>query len=535
MTNPPFSGQIVAKHSAEVNALSLEIAKMEPGVPAAKDENAQSALPTPIALVPFEVLAAIFQACIPEIASLSTICSGISSRRHPSILLSHVCNTWRTTAIASPPLWSEMYITVPAHTDPSPEAGAEWLEQMKRLRKAVDVWSTRSGNSLLRIRLTSNATHYGTGQSGDTTRDVLDSLVGAIQKAASRWREVAFLLMVGSSWELGMVELLQVPPETFPHLKRVELNIYSESFGMDGQFHTLHHMLASPGLLSTPSIRFLKLHGMWGDTSSQAITKHWPPLVSLDIDAFQPAGSNPTPVQSASQLIRLLNSLPTLTNVVFFIQGKSSRGDFLQLPAGDLPQAPRLRTLTLKGAEVPKGFTRSINLPALQDIHFQFTSLIPEGVESGIVECILQLGTQLKSLTFSPDAVNRHALVKILESLPALETLTLNPQGSGSHFRCSADRPGLTETLTNDRPGLDPDTLRCPRLRQLKLRTSRDRYKDDAVEQALVELIARRRGRSWGSGGFQLQERGPDTPDLLQELKDWDVDLHGFDLRLTYL
>ena len=77
----PSFRQIFAKHSVEVDTLSLEIPKMEPGVPVAKDENAQSALPTPIALVPFEVLAQIFQACVPEIVWPGEAFGGPSPRR----------------------------------------------------------------------------------------------------------------------------------------------------------------------------------------------------------------------------------------------------------------------------------------------------------------------------------------------------------------------------------------------------------------------------------------------------------------------
>lgn len=551
--------EIVVQRKAEADALALKIEQMEKALPLLMEQRASSlrgaeehlALLSPARRVPPEVLEPIFLDCLP--GTESGLAPGISSPRHPSINLSHVCRSWRSTSLGCPKMWADLRINLPNFDDG--KEGSGWVHKMEKLMKAFGIWTHRSGNAPLTVVVSSIDFPDGIVDASEVNKAYSD-LVRAIQETSARWRELKVVLVVGPDCE-SLLQLMHFESTSLPLLERASLEVSSGSVEWDIDLTTrLQGLLASSNLFSTPSLRSLTLRGVWGDTALPSVmnVNLWPPLTALNIDCHYPRDLV-TPTMSAMQLIQHLHAIPSLLDVSFSFQGRSSVSNQLPFPnVGNPLEIPNLKRLMLTGGQILKGFGPFLSFPALQDLHLQFRDLIPDGIESGLVECILQFGPQLKTFTFCPDAVSRYAFVKVLESLPRVETLTLDAQGSASHFTYTAERPGVDcyavmelnaegvgSVGVNDGKVAD-DLLRCPQLRRLRLRATRDRYDDDGVEQALVEFIARRRGRAWVSGEFRLeevsvtfqQERRAGAPDILQELKDWGADLRGFTLRLVY-
>ncbi|KAJ3542921.1 hypothetical protein NMY22_g3321 [Coprinellus aureogranulatus] len=551
----PALEKIVAERKATIQTLTLKIEDLEEALSLAKGQKASCAkdlqehlaLLSPVRRLPFDLLASIFHACLPDTIRDYT---GIASASNPSVVLSRVCQSWRTTALACPKLWSQLSVTIPSYgwaiLQGGDSEGVELAAKVGKAVKAIDVWTARSGSLPLRLRIDNASSLEWTVDAGEMDRVYL-TLIDAIKRTSTRWKEIAFQLTVGPNC-YSLLELMRLSPASLPILEDVTLGVISACPPESDEpiCSGLQKILASSGLFSAPSVRTLSLYGIWGDTSPRHDSKLWAPLTALHLDSFSPNNASISRARSIFQLMTHLQTIPTLVNVSFRIQGMGRDGDqqlFRSIPTPFV--APSLRGLTLRGSRIPKGFGPCLALPSLENLVLRFTSLIPEGIDSGLVEFILHYGAQLKSLTFHPDVVTRHALTRIFERLPNVEALSLIGQGKASQAKYSADKPGVDcYAITElNGEGRDGDPLRCPRLRRFELQTTGDRYEDDAVEEALVEFIAKRRGRSQVSNEFTLNEvsvvfqrtmRGPDTPDILEELEDWDVDLERFKFRVVY-
>ncbi|TEB28237.1 hypothetical protein FA13DRAFT_1712039 [Coprinellus micaceus] len=271
----------------------------------------------------------------------------------------------------------------------------------------------------------------------------------------------------------------------------------------------------------------VELGGTLGDVSSSAVTKHWPELATLDFGAYQ--GAHDTPLDlCVNQILQILGALPTLVRVSFHNYGYAALIPVLPIPI----TSPCLRSLTLTGADLPRGFAQSLHLPALRELRITPTQT-PHNREvgSGVGEFLLRFGACLDSLSFAPDVSFRRALVAIYEALRSLENLSLVPfNTAGPYLYRSVRQPGVDCYALRGLNGvasgayLGPTaggSSRHPRLRRLELQGTMDAYIDDGVERELVDLITNRRRR-------------PEGLNVLTELTDDGVDLNELRLELTY-
>ncbi|KAJ3550841.1 hypothetical protein NMY22_g190 [Coprinellus aureogranulatus] len=559
----PTLKKIVAEREATIKTLTLKIEELEEALSLAryqkascmKDLEEHLALLSPVRRLPFDLLASIFHACLPE-----TIHDfiGIASASNPSVVLSRVCQSWRTTALACPKLWSQLSVTIPSNgwaiLQGGDSEGVELAAKVGKAMKAIDIWTARSGSSPLKLRIDNASSLEWTMDAGEMDRAYL-TLIDAIKRTSTRWKEIAFQLTVGPNC-YSLLELMRLSPTSLPLLEDVTLGVISACPPESDEpiCSGLQEILASSGLFSAPSVRTLSLYGIWGDTSPRHDSKLWAPLTALHLDSFSPNNALISRARSIFQLMTHLQTIPTLVNVSFRIQGMGRDGDqqlFRSIPTpfiaptwelgrglvasrlsvscfrvyGYSDPPPRslrvpiakptfklpyawdtcgawssvqsaikrdvhftdVRGLTLRGSRIPKGFGPCLALPSLENLVLRFTSLIPEGIDSGLVEFILHYGAQLKSLTFHPDVVTRHALTRIFERLPNVEALSLIGQGKASQAKYSADKPGVDcNAITElNGEGRDGDPLRCPRLRRFELQTTGDRYEDDGHRIAL--------------------------------------------------
>ncbi|KDR83067.1 hypothetical protein GALMADRAFT_24963, partial [Galerina marginata CBS 339.88] len=109
---------------------------------------------SPIRRVPPDILHEIFFHCLPTQRN-----STMSSTDAP-ILLTHICRTWRETALTSPRIWARIHIPF-SETMPRPDTlltqpDADTLrhaEVMDQRCKVVEEWLSRSGDCPLSISL----------------------------------------------------------------------------------------------------------------------------------------------------------------------------------------------------------------------------------------------------------------------------------------------------------------------------------------------------------------------------------------------
>ncbi|KAJ3502722.1 hypothetical protein NMY22_g18493 [Coprinellus aureogranulatus] len=108
---------------------------------------------SPIAYIPTDILTTIFFLCLGE-AMEDTIDGrlpredlSIISPKHPTILLSHVCKTWRDTALGTPRLWASLSLTLPGFNSSLTDEDCEetfdqWTRRSTRLIDAFALYNT---------------------------------------------------------------------------------------------------------------------------------------------------------------------------------------------------------------------------------------------------------------------------------------------------------------------------------------------------------------------------------------------------------
>ncbi|KAF7974213.1 hypothetical protein HWV62_13187 [Athelia sp. TMB] len=148
----------------------------------------------PVSRLPVEVLSHIFQQCI-------TVCWLSAAKAYPEtsldrtpLMIASVNRQWRQVALNTPRLWASFSMEIrPKDT--------------KRLKNLAILWLSRSGDSLLYIRLSSLAWF----------RDPMQKLIQIFAAQSKRWRNVYFklplpalrCLSMSKMFDLTNLELLQ--------------------------------------------------------------------------------------------------------------------------------------------------------------------------------------------------------------------------------------------------------------------------------------------------------------------------------------
>lgn len=113
---------------------------------------------SPIEGIPREVLGLIFSERLQD--AYRNPVPPTLGRKHPAVIVSHVCRLWRHIAFTSPKFWDHIYIVRSRYCYPISSLSNitnqiidEWNGRSSQLRGVVDFWILRSSPCLLHISL----------------------------------------------------------------------------------------------------------------------------------------------------------------------------------------------------------------------------------------------------------------------------------------------------------------------------------------------------------------------------------------------
>ncbi|KAJ3496409.1 hypothetical protein NMY22_g19814 [Coprinellus aureogranulatus] len=472
------------------NASSIKIARREAY---AKAIDRHKALLSPIRRAPTDILQEIFFSL--QELDPSSCGSYISSKAHPTIVISQVCRDWRHVALRSPQLWKVMRITCPGYSRFFQD---RWLRKMNSLVEAVQLWTVRSGSSAI--------TFYFKNGSDDLYGDMVAAnsgylqLVTALQQSHPRWADIR--LTINVSWaSQPLLSLFGFPSSNFAKLERARVhtessNLYSGSAAL---LKTLFRAQQESPLLSAPSLRLLYLTGLWPDISSPSFTERIPPLTSLHLSVWD--GSTG---MSDQQLLRSLGSISTLRHVTF--QGRI-RVDTLPHGPPRYP-LPALRSMSFYECSAPNNFASSCIAPFLHELRFNLGNYHrhEESHSFGLIECVRHFGGAIANLTFSHDCVTRPSLITILDCLPNLESLNLTPASFRGPRSLGGSRRGPDRILLLELNGGTSGSLRCPKLQALQLSVQDTYTRGSVMEEAAMLFLEERLNAAESGAAAYLQD-----------------------------
>jgi hypothetical protein len=152
-------------------------------------------------------------------------------------------------------------------------------------------------------------------------------------------------------------------------------------------------------------------------------------------------------------------------------------------------------------SEVPLGFAKCLELPALEELTMKCEYQDPEpknADESSILEFVRRFGARLTEATIHYVDLKQEALYECLEHLPNVTTLRL----TGERGCSLAQHAELNAEVLQK---INRDEFLCPNLQNLFLRLGPS---DELTNEALVDFVVARRPAA-----------SPSTRPLLQSLK----------------
>ncbi|KAJ3518958.1 hypothetical protein NMY22_g13425 [Coprinellus aureogranulatus] len=499
-----------------------------------------SSLDSPIKRVPPEILALIFLALLdptdPHFPFHTyQIRTGIS-RKHSSVVVSHVCSGWRTLALRTPRLWSTIRFEVPCYSSlneqpwrPGAAAYGTWLARVEAWRKNIQPWIARS--AACPIDLTFD-THF----TGTVERDVepeyrtkvtqdCKAMVDLLCTSSDRWKALYCRFDDINFVTMTLAKLFHEPRWKFPALEKVwALVLHHEGHNRSLR---IAERLIEGDLFGASSLREVRLEGKWADI---AVTKLRPNTTIFDSVTRLALSTTNTRGEGFStvQALSLLKALPGLTEVSFYL-GREAVGSF---PVTH----PNLTSMTLDGRPVPKGFAVYLDLPNVTSLSLigcqEVCPQAPAEEDDGYAELLLMLGPQLKELTLRHDLVSGPLLSRCIRQISSLITLRL--RSVDGRFP-SSDQADVFVLNVLSSPGI------CSQLSELSF-TNLSNYREDGrSEKALVELICSRvSDRTKGPSGRSCLRRVhcgfcySSKLDVRSELQNRGVDWNGVELKLNY-
>ncbi|KAJ7681867.1 hypothetical protein DFH06DRAFT_1387727, partial [Mycena polygramma] len=375
--------------------------------------DAHLALLSPMRRLPEDLVRAIFMACFPSARNPT-----LSGKDAP-VLLCQICQSWRGTALAMPPLWAALHLVILK------------ASQLQYLLERVAIWLKRSGMAPMDISVVVSATcRLDDGIFPRPPADVdgsISPLLPALVAISRRWRSVDIavleylhaespLLLLTSS-DVPLLETVKIPPGINP---RIVPDFTALAF------------------LVTPSLRSLTLPG---SETAPRIPVAWKSLTDLKITR-----SRYHYITSVTALT-ILRKCPSLQTCEFHIYDAPS--DQTSLPPTEDVFLLRLTHLAIERQSTPQHETLlgCVTLPNLRSLHYT-----------------------------SRDALPAPNFRQLLPSTPSLESFSINLRALNSDTllgaSCKAVEPTHRGYLPADGLFLDrltPATGLCPLLESIQL------------------------------------------------------------------
>ncbi|KAJ3519299.1 hypothetical protein NMY22_g13267 [Coprinellus aureogranulatus] len=506
--------------------------------------------------LPVEILEKVFSGCLQH--SRPTI-----SRSHPAVVVSHVCREWRSIALNSSMLWTNMHIRVPGPDDfPMFDA---WCTAVGHTVSAIEEWLKRSAPRIIKITIdifTFTPTH----------------ILRTIFQVSGRWEEVSVHFHCNSTsapllYFMRVCQEYPSPADSFPNLESIVIRITARNVRLE-TMDSLSSSIMRSGMFSGPSLRRITTRGQcrisntgslkeWSRGCSQLTEIHIdPPNIDLRPPLFDP-----------SDALCLFGALPGLTRASLGFQHPWTAAAIATRTRVTVPQ---LVFLSLHGIPAGPEFARALRS------QYGWLTQPPGEYAEGILEFLRIFGEQLKGLALNPAPFPVASLDSCLDRLDneRLETLSL----IHTHFPV----PRRQEVYGIDSEHLDllidrrnhaalryianPSVF--PNLKHFEMNLY-NICSGDTCSKSILTLIASRRGQPMDGGSQSIARLGglasraqdlrislgfgnstekisglvhgahnhiqdvhiifsrPSTVDIVDELRRRRVDM-GFNLRLNY-
>ncbi|KAJ3520371.1 hypothetical protein NMY22_g12786 [Coprinellus aureogranulatus] len=366
---------------------------------------------SPIQHLPEDVLATLFQHCVPY----PTRCNPGPplSCNHPSVILSHVCHTWRDLALSTPLLWSRMHIRGPVPGPYSRVPTEAFCRKVSEVSNAVRVWIDRSVERPLSILLdVPNVGHWV--KETAFIKEAYDRIFQKVFQCSKRWKHIDIRFFSQDPTDSSFLQAFrQLLPGRIPILESFAMEINGEEYRQSAVCFFSRELLDPPGVFCGPSLHHVKLVGQWYlNRSLWVIRSGWARLTELHVELDH--GEDHSRF-SGLHALQLLEALPTLEKASFELQYDSERRlqDYERETTIILP---RLSSLSLRGIPPKPAFARSLSLPSLTSLYLVFnidfdipssppnSSGTPE-IMAGVVELVKKFGTRLTTLALDADVL----------------------------------------------------------------------------------------------------------------------------------
>ncbi|KAJ2928170.1 hypothetical protein H1R20_g8916, partial [Candolleomyces eurysporus] len=443
------------------------------------------ALLSPIKRIDDDILTSIFLSVLDVVN-----CDHLNiSKRHPAVVISHVCQRWRESALSTKLLWRHLHVRIPSYPYHSCSQDT-WRAEIEKLVKMTEMWILRSNDCHLSVEINERRSPtLLSPQEGTFVAQCIEfnTLVALLCSSSPRWKD--WHLKTDFPQEqcpnFPTMRLLAVPPQPTPVLTNAKLYFGVDEYQQESALSK--HLVSGPNILSASTLRSLEIGGQVLTHDILDLPVAWANLERLVFNGYQ-GGSLYS--FDAVQSLRLLKACPNLVTCELAFERDAA------IPTGRAPiLLPKLKELLLLPHKyhIPPHFATSFLLPSLRKLEVtrgygQFMSRDHEA--SGLFELLERFGSTLQDVTFCYKPLTESALYHCLQQLPNITSLAL----------FSDHRTEITTSLNNDILGhLSPKFDRagttitqlplCPRIEVFRFRAC----SGDLDEEAFVDFIEARR------------------------------------------
>ncbi|KAK7022101.1 hypothetical protein R3P38DRAFT_2710032 [Favolaschia claudopus] len=419
----------LARLNAEIEALERALIELREKREALKQPiDAHRALISPIRLLPFDILAEIFLACLPSKREAL-----IDESKAP-LLLGRICRHWRAVAYSTPALWSSIHIPWESECPPA---------ILAKLETVVDAWLRRSAACSLSVSLA--VPYHAVDVAFDSKGHKL------ILQVLSVSGRLCHLGLNGGSELLR--PFLQLGQQDLPRLRSIAINCLNDQFSSGDASYM------EPLQVST--LQHISLIAR--DVNPLTLPINWSQLTRLRLECEGRRGIFGG-VEGGLVLDDALNVLRRASNLVF------CHLRFYHTPTAVGPQTfsssapiilPHIRTLTLTDVILEKWISHLV-APNLR--YLQIGSTSADAEDTG-----LSVGVDVYSLA-------GNAFQELLQCLPSISRLRV----FGNHYGPQRlDKAYIASFYA-------PYNL-CPSLTHLKIHTA-DLSDGDVLELAKARI-----------------------------------------------
>jgi len=555
----PEAKKLLAAEMDAVQCLEEQIKELEANLDALKAQHDQrvanvrtyQSLLSPVRRIPAEILSDIF------IASLSEMDGPVPERKmvpnYTSIALTQVCRLWRRTALSTPSLWSNIYLSPPEYPRfrqtwciPPPEEVDRWQQAMERLKARTKIYIDRSAKNPLTITICArdpfcnplndqdSASWERFGRAVRETQKYMSPIVNVLYRASAKWSHVNLELGIGTP-DSPLLRFLTIPSGTLPLLSSLRLDIV---LGNTGRNRPARDQWKQPiqdriksclgAFLWAPSLTSLTLDTWW--TLPPSTTPgSWKNLLHLSVGAFK-----------SLDPLDLLERCPNLET--FKLVSLSEIGiDLLRSNARvHLIPLHRLRVIKAEGLlDLPIGFSRWLSLPSLTSLEVRGNKFHGR---AGFLAMLSAIGSQLEVVVFNYCMMTQANLEACLRLLPNVKQLTLLSSAMTFGERELAEPPKTSldsSILMKMAPTLDPDGDSpgwCPKVESLFI--TLDSTGRAFTDHDLVRYILRKKTME-GEQKSRLKSitvhfMTSRMVDVRASLEEKGVDMDGLSLTVAY-